>query len=137
MEAQTVSVQYFENNTSLAPPTLSQTFSEALRDKLSTQTRLALVNKDGDLAFEGKIIGYTADPVAILSSDQAAMNRLTITISVNYICKFDESKNFDQTFSRFVDYPSSKNLTEVEDELITDVNDQLVQDVFNRALNDW
>lgn len=137
LEAETVSVQYFENNTSLAPPTLSQTFTEDLRDKLSTQTRLALVSKGGDLAFEGKIIGYTADPIAILSSDQAAMNRLTITVSVNYVCSFDESKNFEQNFSRFVDYPSSQNLTDVEDALIEEVNKQLVQDIFNKALNDW
>ena len=35
-EAKTVSVEYFQNNASLAPPTLSQTFTEALRDKLSS-----------------------------------------------------------------------------------------------------
>lgn len=136
-EAKTVSVQYFQNNASLAPPTLSQTFTEALRDKLSSQTRLGLVNKEGDLAFEGSVTSYTTAPIAIQSTDQAALNRLTITVNVKYTCSFDEKKNFEQSFSRFSDYPSTKSLTAVENELITDINQQIVQDIFNRTLNDW
>ncbi len=136
-EAKTVSVQYFPNNASLAPPTLSQSFTEALRDKLSSQTRLGLVNKDGDLAFEGSVIGYVTLPIAIQSSDQAALNRLTITVNVKYTCSFDEKKNFEQTFSRFADYPSTQSLAAVQDNLITEINKDLVQDIFNRALNDW
>lgn len=136
-EAKTVSVLYFQNNATLAPPTLSQIFTEALRDKLGSQTRLGLVNKEGDLNFEGSIVNYTTAPIAIQSSDQAALNRLTITVSVKYSCSFDEKKNFEQTFSRFADYSSTKSLSEVEGELIKTINDQLVQDIFNRALNDW
>lgn len=136
-EAKTVSVQYFQNNATLAPPTLSQAFTEALRDKLSSQTRLGLVNKEGDLNFEGSIANYTTAPIAIQSSDKAAMNRLTITVIVKYSCSFDEKKNFEQTFSRFADYISTESLSVVEGDLIKEINNQLVQDIFNRALNDW
>ena len=136
-EAKTVSVQYFQNNASLAPPTLSQKFTEALRDKLSTQTRLALVSRGGDLAYEGSITGYATAPIAIQSTDQAALNRLTITVNVKYDCAFDEKKNFEQSFSRFFDYPSNQSLASVEEQLIQEINDQLVQDIFNRLLNDW
>lgn len=136
-EAKTVSIQYFQNNASLAPPTLSQLFTEALRDKLSSQTRLSLVTKDGDLSFEGAIIGYSTAPIAIQSTDKAALNRLTISVNVKYSCSFDEKKNFEQSFTRFADYQSTKSLTEVESELIKDINEQLVQDIFNRAMNDW
>ena len=129
-EAKTISVQYFQNNASLAPPTLSQTFTEALRDKLSSQSHLSLT-------FEGSITGYATSPIAIQSTDQAALNRLTITVNVKYTCSFDEKKNFDQSFTRYADYTSAQSLTSVEDGLIHDINDQLVQDIFNRALNDW
>ncbi len=136
-EAKTVSVQYFQNFASLAPPTLSQSFTEALRDKLSSQTRLALVNKGGDLNFEGGVTGYLTAPIAIQSTDQAALNRLTISVNVKYTCSFDEKKNFEQTFTRFSDYTSSQSLSAVEDQLIREINEQLTQDIFNRALNDW
>ncbi len=136
-EAKTVSVQYFQNNASLAPPTLSQIFTEALRDRLSSQTRLGLVNKGGDLNFEGSVTSYTTAPISLQSNDQSASNRLTITVNVKYTCTFDEKKNFEQSFSRFADYPSTQSLTTVEEQLIKDINEQLVQDIFNRALNDW
>lgn len=135
-EAQTISVQYFQTTATLAPPTLSQTFTEALRDKMST-TRLTLISKGGDLNLEGSITGYSTAPIAIQSSDQAAMNRLTITVNVKYTCAFDDKKNFEQSFSRYADYSSTKTLTSVESELITEINDQLTQDIFNRSLNDW
>lgn len=136
-EAKTVSVIYFQNNASLAPPTISQKFTEALRDKISSQTRLALVSKGGDLSYEGSITGYATAPIAIQSTDQAALNRLTITVNVKYTCSFDEKKNFEQSFSRYFDYPSSQSLASVEDQLIQNINDQLVQDIFNKSLNDW
>ncbi|MBA3971483.1 MAG: LptE family protein [Bacteroidetes bacterium] len=136
-EAKTVSVIYFQNNASLAPPTLSQTFTEALKDKLSSQTRLALTNKGGDLNFEGSVIGYTTGPIAIQSTDLAALNRLTITVSVKYTCAFDEKKNFEQSFTRYADYTSDQNLASIEEHLTREINDQLIQDIFNRALNNW
>lgn len=136
-EAKTVSVKYFQSIASLAPPTLSQSFTEALRDRMSSQTRLALVNGSGDLNFEGSITGYSTAPIAIQSTDQAALNRLTITVSVKYVCAFDEKKNFEQSFTRYSDYTSSQSLSAVETELVQTINEQLTQDIFNRALNDW
>lgn len=136
-EAKTVSIQYFQNNASLGPPTLSQTFTEALKDKLGSQTRLGLVKTGGDLSFEGSITGYAITPQGLQSNDHAAMNRLTITVSVKYKCAFDEKKNFEQTFSRFSDFVGTQSLSSVEDQLIHDIDEQLVQDIFNRALNDW
>lgn len=136
-EAKTISVQYFQTTATLAPPTLSQSFTEALKDKMSSQTRLALVNKGGDLNFEGSITGYSSMPIAIQSTDVAALNRLTITVNVKYSCSFDEKKNFEQSFTRFADFKSSENLSSVESTLITDINEQLTQEIFNRALNDW
>jgi hypothetical protein len=136
-EAKTVAVQYFQTTASLAPPTLSQAFTEALKDRMSSQTRLALVSKNGDLNFEGSITDYTTSPIAIQSTDVAALNRLTITVSVKYTCSFDEKKNFEQAFSRFADYNSSQSLSSVEGQLIKDIDEQITQDIFNRALNDW
>lgn len=136
-EAKTVSVTFFQNYASLAPPTLSQTFTEALRTKLVSQSRLALIQKAGDLAFEGSITGYSTMPVAVQSTDQAAQTRLTITVNVKYTCAFDEKRNFEQSFSRFADYPSNQSLATVENQLIQNIDDQLLQDIFNKALNNW
>lgn len=135
----TVSVMTFTNNAPLAKATLPQTISESLRDVLQRQTRLKLVPSGGDLNYEGQITGYNVTPVAITAggTDQAALNRLTMTINVKYTDKVDEKFSFESSFSRFADFPSSRNLSEVEDQLIKEITDQLVQDIMNKSINAW
>ena len=137
IEAKTISISYFTNNSSLAPPTLSQQFTEALKDICSNQTRLGLVAKGGDLTFEGYIVDYKVTPLAIQSNDQAALNRLTITVQVKYSNKFDSKKSFEATFSKFADYSSSKSLSSVESSLIPQINQLLTDEIFNRAFSNW
>lgn len=136
-EAKTVSVAFFNNNTTLGGPTISQKFTEKLRDVVSSQTNLALMKQNGDLQFEGSIIDYNVAPVAIQSTDQAALNRLTVTVKVKYSNKFDATKNFEQSFSRFVDFKANENLSSVENDLLTEINRQLTEDIFNKAFNNW
>lgn len=137
IEAKTVSVAFFPNNTTLGSPSISQKFTEKLRDVVSTQTNLSLMKQNGDLQFEGSINDYNVAPVAIQSTDQAALNRLTISVLVKYSNKFDETKNFETTFTRFADYPASKVISSVEAELLTEINRQLTEDIFNKAFNNW
>jgi len=136
-EAKTISVAWFTNNTTLAAPTTSQRFTERLRDMVSTQTNLALVKQNGDLQFEGYISNYNVAPVSIQSIDQAAMNRLTMTVNVKYTNRFDEKQNFEQEFTRFADFPTSDNLATRENDLLTEINRQITEDIFNRAFNNW
>lgn len=136
-EAKTISVAFFENNTTLGSPSLSQKFTEKLRDQVSSQTNLSLMSRNGDLHFEGFITDYNVAPVAIQSNDIAGLNRLTISVQVKYRNKIEASKNFEQVFTRFADYKSSENLNSVEDELVKEIFRQITEDVFNRAFNDW
>jgi hypothetical protein len=137
MEAKTISVQFFSNNTTLGSPSISQKFTEKLRDMVSTQTNLALMKQNGDLEFEGSIIDYNIAPVAIQSTDQAALNRLSMTVNVKFKNKFDATKNFEQAFTRFADYKTSSSLSAEEDNLLLEINRQLTEDIFNKAFNNW
>lgn len=136
-DAKTVSVKVFPNNAPLVQPTLSQAFTEALRDIFISQSKLKLANDNGDFHLEGAITGYSVAPVAITGNQSAALNRLTISVSVRFTNRLDETKSFDQSFSRFADWQSSIPLASVEQELISDINKQLVQDVFNKAVINW
>lgn len=135
--AKTVAINTFPNNASLVNPTLSQSFTTALKDKVQSQTPLTIVSRQGDYEIEGEIIGYTVSPVAIQGNETAAMNRLTITVRVRFTNKFDENQNFEQTFSRYADYSSSRNLSSVESNLVTEINDALTDDIFNKAFVNW
>ena len=65
------------------------------------------------------------------------MNRLTISVRVRFINSFDDTQNFDQTFSRYADYSSTQNLSSVEATLVTEINDALTDDIFNKAFVNW
>jgi outer membrane lipopolysaccharide assembly protein LptE/RlpB len=136
-DVKTLSIQYFPNYSSLGPPYLSQSFTEALKDLFIRQTSLTLVSKNGDLQFEGQISGYSTTPAAIQSDDRAASNRLSITVQVRFVNTKDETQNFETSFSRFEDYSSSQDLATVEEELIGKINEQLVQDIFNKSVSNW
>ena len=136
-EAKTISVGFFKNNTSLAPPSLSQRFTEKLRDMVSQQTSLALLRSNGDLQFEGYLSDYVITPVAVQSTDQARLNRLTISVNVAYINKFETSKSFEQVFTRYADFPANENISARELDLTTEIFRQITEDVFNRAFNNW
>ncbi|MBQ3750310.1 MAG: LptE family protein [Bacteroidales bacterium] len=135
--AKTVAINTFPNNASLVNPSLSQSFTTALKDKIQGQTPLTIVSRQGDYEIDGEIIAYTVSPVAIQGNETAAMNRLTITVRVRFTNKFDENQNFEQTFSRYADYASSRNLSSVESTLVTEINDALTDDIFNKAFVNW
>jgi len=136
--AKTFSVQYFKNQAQLAGPTISQTFTDALRNYIASHSRLTLT-QSGDLDFQGDISGYTISPVTASSSapGQSAITRLTITIDVTYTDKKDPKKCFNTSFTRYADFSSSQNISAVQNDLITQINTQLVQDVFDKAFNNW
>lgn len=135
-DAKTISVHYIRNNATLVIPTLSQQLTDAIKDKFTGQTRLNLVNSNGDLDISGEITNYVTSPIAIQANETASQNRLTIAVNIRFTNKFDEKQNFETTFSRYVDYPSNKPLTEM-DEVIKQVNEYLVDDIFNRAVVNW
>jgi len=136
-EIKTFSIQYFDNRAPLVQPQLSQVFTDALREKLQGQTSLNLVTGYGDVDFSGEIRNYETRPQAITSDESAALNRLTITVRVKYTNEIEPEKSFDTNFSRFQDYSSSEDLSNVEDALIKLIVEDLMEDIYNKAFVNW
>lgn len=136
-EAKTLGVGYFRNRAPSVQPTLSSVFTDRLKEYLVSQSNLSLVDGFADLQFSGEITGYAINPVSIQSNDQAAMNRLTITVQVRYVNRFDAKTNFAQNFSRYRDYDSRLSLTSVESSLIEEIVNELVDDIYQRAFVNW
>lgn len=139
-EMKTISVAYFPNRAPIVNPTLSQELTEKLKDKFISQTSLDMISIDGDLSFEGEIVGYETKPIAITGSDQtdkAALNRLTITVKVKFINVKDPKSNFDSQFQAYEDYSSDQGLDAVEGDLIPLILEKLIDDIFNRSVVNW
>ncbi|MGZ3863090.1 MAG: LPS assembly lipoprotein LptE [Bacteroidia bacterium] len=141
-EAKTISVETFkigDDNASLMAPAEPQLLSQKLRDAVSSQTNLALVKQNGDLRFEEcKVVSYTNGFLSLGAGDVNRLNRLSISISVNYVNSFDASKSFEKKiFTRYYDYDGSKTLSQGESEGLDQINRQLIEDLFNAAFNNW
>ena len=140
--AKTISIAMFQNQANLTAPVEPQLLTQRLRDAVSSQTNLALLKQGGDLLFEEcRITAYSSVPQAITStatSDQAALNRLTVAIKINFVNKLDETKSFtDKEFTKYYDYPSTQQLSQIESAALEQINKQLVEDIFNAAFNNW
>jgi hypothetical protein len=136
-DAKTISIDFFPNRAPIVQPSLSQTFTEALRDKFVNQSKLDLVSRNGALQLEGEIVDYSVSPVAIQGDETAALNRLNIRVNVRYTNTLDDKLSFEQSFSSYRDYASTTSLTSVEAQLIGEITEQLVEDIFNKALVNW
>jgi hypothetical protein len=137
--AQTVSVDFFPNNSNLVQAELSQKFTEALRDIFVRQTQLELQERNGDLHFEGAIVDYNVQPINAQADELGAVaqNRLTVAVNVIFTNKTETEKSFEQRFSRFADFDASQNLSDVESELLDQIVEELAENVLNQAIGNW
>ncbi|MDR0420820.1 MAG: LPS assembly lipoprotein LptE [Prevotellaceae bacterium] len=135
--AKTVSIDYFQNIAPIVIPTLSNTFTEALKEKFVKQTPLTLITKDADLSFEGEIRDYSVSSIAVTAEEIASQNRLTIRIHVKFTNKLDEKWSFDRDFSAYEDFDSAQSLNSVQDNLIKLIVDKLIEDIFNASVANW
>jgi hypothetical protein len=136
-DIQTVTVQYFPNRAPVVQAQLSQLFTDALIDKIQSNTSLELVPAGGDIVFSGEIRNYETKPTAITQAETAARNRLTISIRVVYTNIIDPEAGFESSFSRYEDYDSGQNLADVEEELIELIIENILEDIFNKAFVNW
>ena len=137
-EMKTISVQFFENNSALVVPYLSQQFTEALKERIRNQSRLSIVRADGDANLEGRITDYTIRPVAIQGNDRAGLNRVTVTVSVKYTNSLNPELNFEQSFQAFQEFSLNQGPIQTQEQkLLILINRQLTEDIFNKAFANW
>jgi len=135
-EVKTISIANIYNESGGGPANLTQIFTEKLKNYYQQNSRLLVVNSNGDWQLEGKITTYQTLPIAPQGTT-AALNRLTIILQLKFINNNDEKTNFDQAFSFFEDYDPTKTLTLIETDLIQLISDQIVIDVFNKTTSNW
>ncbi len=136
-DVESFSVGFFENRASLNSPLLSQTLTESLKQKFISETNLSITENSGDFDFTGYISNFVIAPVSAQSTDNASLNRLTITVNVKLKCEKKPDIAFEQNFSNFQDFDANENFSAVEDELVKEITDMLVQQVFNKAAINW
>lgn len=136
-EMKTISVLYFPNRADIVNPSLSSEFTEMLKDKFISQTKLEMISEGGDLNFEGEISQYYTKPAAIRGDETASLTRLTVGIKVVFTNDKDPDKSFESNFSHYEDFDASQSLDQVEGELLPQILEKIIEDIFNKAVVNW
>ena len=104
-DVKTVTINYFDYQALKVNPSLSNELTTALQDKFLKLTKLEQVDMDGDLEISGAVTGYDVTATAITANEQAAQNRLTVTVKISFTNrKYPEDDFQDKSFSAFADF---------------------------------
>ncbi|MDN4754607.1 LptE family protein [Porphyromonadaceae bacterium W3.11] len=133
----TINISDFQNLAPIVYPPLAQKFSEDLKHRFQTRTRLVLTNNVGDLNIEGEIIGYDLTAEAVQEDAYAARTKLTMRIKVRYTNTIDEKESFEKEFSSFASFDSNKMFNEVQDALCAELTEDIINQIFNATVENW
>jgi Lipopolysaccharide-assembly len=133
----TVQVKYFDNKARYVNPQLSPQLSNKLRQKVNNQTRLKLVQAD-DAHYD--IGGYVSDynvTTSGISNQQAASNRLNVTVHIIFKNRLNPAKDFEADVTRNFDFSANLTLAAAEAQLNESIINNMTDEIFNRIFSDW
>lgn len=133
----TLQLSTFINQAPLVYPPLESRFNEALKDMFTRNTRLQLVNQNGDMEIEGEIVGYELTPLAVQEDAFAAETRLTMNVRMRFHNNKIPGQDKEETISANRTFSSNVNLTDVQDQLIDELNKEIVDQIFNATMANW
>jgi hypothetical protein len=136
-EVKTFRVNYIENKARYVNPQLSPLLTDRLRQKITSQTRLSGVQSD-DAHYDiyCTITGYNVTTSGI-SNQQAAIQRLSVTVHLNLKNTLDPSKSFEADVSRNFDFSANLTLQQAEAQLTDDIIKNMTDEIFNRIFSNW
>lgn len=137
-DVNTITIPYVEYKALRVNPSLSGEMTEALQEKFRKLTRLEQVDMDGDLELVCEITGYDVKAVAVTADEQAAQNRLTVTVKIDFSNKkYPEDDVTNKSFSAYEDFDSALSLDAVQGTLCETIVEKLVEDIFNATVAQW
>lgn len=136
-DVKTFSVAYIANHAANKQATLSDVFTEGLKDKFRSNAGLSLSTSNADLQFSGNITDYSTSYQGVTASQLAAQTRLTISVQIKFVNNKDEKQNFDKKFSAYRDFDATSNLSDVEDALIKEISEEIIESIYLESVANW
>ncbi|MCR4569000.1 MAG: hypothetical protein K5661_01210, partial [Bacteroidales bacterium] len=113
-DVNTITIPYVENKAVRINPSLSNDLTEALQEKFRKLTRLEQVDVDGDLELVCEITGYDVKATAITAEEQAAQNRLTVQVKIEFSNRKYPEDDESNSFSAYEDFDDTMSLDAME-----------------------
>lgn len=134
-EVKTIRIQYIENRAPYINPQLAPQYNDRLKQKITNQTKLTVIQgEEAHYDVSGTITNYSVTTAGI-SNQQAATNRLTVSIKITLKNEKNEVKNYD--VSRNFDFSANLTLQQAESQLNETIIRSMVDETFNRIFSNW
>lgn len=133
----TLQIAHFVNQAPLVYPPLEQRFNEEMKDMFTRNTRLQLVNQNGDMEIEGEIVGYELTPMAVQEDAFASETKLTMTVRMRFRNNKTDDPEIEERISAHRTFPSNTLFDSVQDQLINELIDEIVDQIFNATMANW
>jgi hypothetical protein len=135
-EVKTIKIGFIENKARYVNPQISPRLTDRIQQKINNQTRLTrTTNDDAHYQVSGYISQYDVTTSGI-SSQQAATNRLTVSVQITFK---NTLTNTSQEFqvSRNFDFSANLSLQQAEGSLSEEILRNLTDEIFNRLFSNW
>ncbi len=133
----TLYIAHFVNQAPLVYPPLEQRFNEEMKDMFTRNTRLQLVNQNGDMEIEGEIVGYELTPLAVQEDAFASETKLTMTVRMRFRNNKTDAPDIEERISANRTFSSNTIFDSVQDQLMGELIDEIVDQIFNATMANW
>jgi hypothetical protein len=133
----TIAIEDFTNQAAMVYAPLTSVLNEKLKDTYTRQTRLSLVDRNGDLELAGEIVGYDVTPMGMTSNSLSAETRITLRVNVRYTNNTNHEEDFERSYSAYRNFDSNLLLTDVQDQLIDELVDEICENIYNNTVANW
>lgn len=132
----TIKIGFIENRARIVNPQLSPQLTDKLQQKIVNQTKLIRTNNDdAHYQISGYISDYSVTTTGV-SAQQAATNRLTVTVKITLKNTVDNTSN-DFDVSRNFDFSANLSLDQAQASLQEEMLRNLTDEIFNRIFSNW
>jgi hypothetical protein len=133
----TLMIAHFVNQAPLVYPPLEQRFNEEMKDMFTRNTRLQLVNQNGDMEIEGEIVGYELTPLAVQEDAFASETRLTMTVRMRFRNNKTDAPEIEERISANRTFSSNTIFDSVQDQWMGELIKEIVDQIFNATMANW
>lgn len=133
----TLQIAHFVNQAPLVYPPLEQRFNEEMKDMFTRNTRLQLVNQNGDMEIEGEIVGYELTPMAVQEDAFASETKLTMTVRMRFRNNKTDEPEIEERISANRIFSSNEVFDSVQDQLLSELITEIIDQIFNATMSNW
>jgi len=135
-EVKTISIDYIQNKAPNAWSSIDNLFNQELRNKMTRDGGLKVIDGGGDYQIKGYISDYRITPQVPTTGAFSNKYRLDITVQIEFHDVVTDKKiQWTQPFTNFEVYDN--DITGSEDKFIRNISVNIANSIFNKMFSTW